>query len=199
MTPPSLKREFARKAWHLLLLLYLVVYWAAGRELFVRAMAAWVLIVFAVETLRLRVPAVQKTLLAPFALIIREREHGTYSGIFYTSVGIFLAAALFGADARVVAAAVFSLAFADSSAALVGMSVGRLRFVIRGQVRTVEGTTAGFAAALVCGRACGLPGPAALAAACAVAVVDCLPLPPDDNLWIPVASAAAATAALRLL
>ena len=199
MSPRPFKQELARKAWHLLLLLYLLFYWMAGRDLFVRGMLGWVALVFVVETLRLRVPAVQRALLVPFSLIIRDHELKTYSGIFYTSLGILLAAAFFGTDARVVAAAVASLAFADSAAALVGMSVGRLRFVIRGQTRTVEGAAAGFVAAFLCGWAAGLGPAAAAVAACGVEAVDCLPLPPDDNLWIPIASAAAATAALRFL
>src|SRR5579862_7737849 len=170
-----LKKELARKAWHLFLLGYLAVYFALGPELFLKAIAAWVAAVFLLETLRLRVSAVNQALLVPFSIIIREREHTTYSGVSYGALGIGLAALAFGKDPRVMTAAIASLALADSSAALVGMAFGRHAFVIRGQRRSLEGSAAGFAAALACGWAAGLGPRAAWAAAGGFLAADCLP------------------------
>ncbi|MBI4349682.1 MAG: hypothetical protein HY553_22795 [Elusimicrobia bacterium] len=191
-----LGRELARKAWHILILVYLALFLYLGRESFVRWMALWTVLVVAVETVRLSVPAAQSLLLAVFGPIVREREVHRYSGMVYTTLGVLGAAAFWGAEPRLVTAAVLSLALADASAALVGIAFGRVKFTIRGQTRSVEGAAAGFAVACLCGAWAGLPWGAVLAGAAAVTTIDCLPVPPDDNLWIPLASAAACGAAL---
>ncbi|MBI5200768.1 MAG: hypothetical protein HY925_04195 [Elusimicrobia bacterium] len=190
-----LGKELARKAWHVLILLYLALFLHLGQAAFVRWMIPWTLFVIAVETVRLKVPAAQKLILSVFGLIVREREIDRYSGIVYTTLGILGAAAFWGREPRVTAAAVLCLALADAAAALVGIAFGRLKFQIRGQTRSVEGSLAGFLVAWLCAAGAGLPFWARLAGAAAVTAIDVVPVPPDDNLWIPLASAAAFGAA----
>ncbi len=190
-----LGKELARKTWHVLILIYLACFLYLGQATFVRWMALWSVVVVAVETVRLNVPAAQRLLLGVFGPIVREREINRYSGIVYTTFGVLGAAAFWGREPRVVAAAVLCLALADAAAALVGIAFGRLRFQIRGQTRSVEGSAAGFVVAWLCGAGAGLPFWARLAGAVVVTAIDVVPIPPDDNLWIPLASAAAFGAA----
>lgn len=191
----DVRAELRRKAWHLLLLFYLVGYHLAGREAFLLLMSAWTLLIFAVETLRLRSDRVNRFLSEPFAGILRPKELTGYSGVLYTTLGCFAAGWLYGDAPRLISGAILSLALADSAAAIVGMAWGRLRFSVRGKTRSVEGAAAAFAVACVCGLAAGLGWPVALSGAGAVAALDFIPAPPDDNFWIPVAFAAAAGAA----
>lgn len=195
MALSTLGKELARKVWHVLILIYLALFLYLGQATFVRWMASWTIFVVLVETVRLNVPAAQTLLLSIFGPIVRKRELDRYSGSVYATLGVLGAAAFWGREPRVVTAAVLSLALADASAALVGIAFGRLRFRIRGQTRSVEGAAAGFVVAWLCGAAAGLPGWARLAGAATVTVIDCVPVPPDDNLWIPLAAAAAFGAA----
>lgn len=191
----DLRAELRRKAWHVLLLFYLLGYHLAGREAFLLLMGAWTALIFALESLRLRSAKVNRWLSEPFAGILRPKELTGYSGVLYTTLGCFAAGWLYGDAPRLVSGGVLSLALADSAAAVVGMAWGRIRFSVRGKTRSVEGAAAGFAVACGCGLAAGLGWPPSLAGAGAVAALDFVPAPPDDNLWIPVAFAAAAGAA----
>lgn len=194
--PAGLRRELARKLWHVLILVYLGLYLSIGQASFLRWMLAWSVFVFAAETVRLRVEAAQRLLMRFFGPIVREREVRSYSGMVFTNLGLLVTAALYGREPRLVTAAVLSLALGDAAAALVGMSLGRLKFSVRGQTRTVEGAAAGFVVATLCGAGAGLGWAPALAGGAAVTLVDCVPPPPDDNFWIPLASAVAAGAVL---
>ncbi|MBI4424093.1 MAG: hypothetical protein HY554_10225 [Elusimicrobia bacterium] len=192
----GLRRELRRKGWHLFLLLYLVVFLMAGQRAFLPWMLGWTAVVAVVETLRLRSAAVRDALAGPFSGIMREHEASCYSGVLYATLGVLGSAVLFGHEPRVVTAALLYLAFADTASALAGLAWGRRLFTILGSRRSLEGTAAGAGAALLCGAAAGLPWPATLAGAAAFAAVDSVPVPPNDNLWIPLASSFAVGAAL---
>lgn len=183
-----MKAELLRKAFHLLSLLYLAAYHLLGRPAALALLAAWIAAEGTLEALRLRRPAFNAMLIGLFGGIHRPSEEGKVSGIFWTSVGAWLTIALLGSKPRAVAAALLYLAFGDGVAALVGKSIGRIPIPLLARRKTVEGTLACFAVCAAAGFAAGLPAPALWAGAAVAAGVEFLPVPVDDNLWIPVLS-----------
>ncbi|MDX6769005.1 MAG: hypothetical protein SF051_05695 [Elusimicrobiota bacterium] len=186
---PELLREFARKAFHMLSLAYLAAFHLAGWPLAGRLMAVWLLVCLAVETARLKVPAVERVLTGLFAGLIRETEKKHFSGIVHTTAGCLIAMLVGGGDSVIVTAAILQLAFADAAAALAGKAWGHTRLF--GGKKTLEGSLAGFAAGLACALAAGVPPGPAAACALAVSLVELLPTTGwfNDNLTMPAASA----------
>lgn len=183
-------RELLRKLFHMLSLVYLAVFAALGREATLWLLGAFFLLDAAVESARLRWPELNRRLLAPFRGITREHEAERFSGIYWTTLGCWLAIWAFGGRPRAVAAGLVFLAAGDAAAALVGRAVGRLRFRSGGRMKSVEGSAACFVVCALAARALGFGWPGALAGAAAATVVELLPVPFDDNLWLPLVSAA---------
>ncbi len=89
--------------------------------------------------------------------------------------------------ARAAMAGILYGGLADAAAAVVGRAFGRTR--IRGG-RTVEGSTAFYITALAIGIVVArLSTPTAALTALALALVELLPLPVDDNLFLPLLGA----------
>ncbi len=181
-----IRLELRRKLFHLLILLYLGAYWLIGEPLIRPAMAAWTALIVVVEVARLKTAFVRDLIQWFFGPIIREKESGRFTGAFYSSLGITTAVFLYRGRPTAITAALLFLAFADSSSALVGRIWGRRFYNLRGETRSLEGTAAGFAAAVICGLGAGLDLPRCLLGALVFSAVDAAPIPPDDNFWIPV-------------
>ena len=187
------RMEAGRKAFHFLCLLYLGAYHALGRAGVLPVLGAWMAVIVAVESLRLRNPAVNAYLLSTFRGIHRPAEEKKVSAIIWTSTGCWLTFLLFGSDPRRVDAGVLCLAFGDAAAALVGKTLGRRIFEFRGKRKSFEGSAACFAACAVCVLAVGYGPGGALAAALAATALELAAPPPDDNFWLPLAAAAVLT------
>jgi len=185
----ELLREFGRKTFHQLSLVYLVAFHLLGWPLVAYAMCVWFPIVFIIETARLKVPAVERFLLGLMGGLMRESERAHYSGIIFTTAGSFAAMLIARGDPVIVGAAILQLAFGDTASALVGKAFGRTKLF--GGVKSLEGSLAGFAVGFAAALACGVRPGAAFAAALAGSLAELLPTTPvfNDNLWIPVASA----------
>lgn len=183
---PELRREVLRKLFHALSLVYLGAFLLLGRTGTLALLGAWILLACAVEALRLRRPGLNEALLRFFGGIHRESEARKVSGIVWTSVGCWLAIAFYGGQPAVVAASFLCLAFGDSAAALVGRSVGRVPIGLFGRRKTLEGSLACFGVCALACWACGFRGAALWLAALAATAVELLPVPLDDNLWLPV-------------
>ncbi len=185
----DLRREFGRKAFHMLSLVYwagfLVVGWPRAGYL----LAAWLAVVLAVETARLKIPAVERFLVGLFEGMIRDTERAHYSGIVHTSAGSLAAMLIARGDPRVVGAAIGQLAFGDAAAALCGKAFGRTK--ILGGKKSLEGSLAALSACYAVAYACGVGAKAALASAAVATAVELLPTTGffNDNLWMPVSSA----------
>ena len=195
MVKNELLREFARKSFHQLSLVYLGAFHFFGWPAITTWMAVWLFVVFVIETARLKVPSVERALVGFFAGLIRDSERRHYSGIIHTTAGSFAAMLIARGDPAIVSAAILQLALADSASALVGKAFGRTKLF--GGKKSLEGSLGGLAVGFAAALACGVSPGAALAAALAGALVELLPTTPytNDNLWIPVASATV----LRLL
>lgn len=185
----DLRREFGRKAFHMLSLAYLGAFHLLGWPRVGFAMAVWLPIVIVIETLRLKVPAIERALFSFFEGMIRETERKHFSGIFHTTTGSFAAMLIARGDPRIVGAAILQLALGDAASALVGKAFGRTKLF--GGLKSLEGSLAGFAVGFAAALACGVRPGAAFAAALAGSLAELLPTTPwfNDNLWIPIASA----------
>lgn len=184
----ELRREFVRKAFHALSLVYLAAYIRLGRAGAAGAIGAWLLLEGLLEVLRLRVPAFNDRLMRFFGGIHRESEFSRASGIWWSALGSWAVIVLYGDETKAVTAALLYLAFGDGAAALVGKSWGRHTFELARRRKSLEGSCACLLVCLLCGILAGLPCRALWAGALAATIVELLPLPFNDNLWLPLVS-----------
>ena len=185
----EMKRELARKAFHMLSLVYWIAFAFLGWPKAAYWMGGWLIVVLAIETARLRVPAFERRLVGLFDGMIRETERRHFSGIFHTTAGSLAAMLIARGEPVIVGAAIGSLAFGDAAAALVGKTFGK-RKILGGQ-KSLEGSLACFAVSYAVTIGVGVRPGAALASALAASVVELLPTTGffNDNLWTPVAAA----------
>lgn len=184
----DLGRELVRKSFHMLSLAYLGAYWLIGWPRVLPWLALWYAVVAAVETARLYHKPFNELLMSPFLKFHRPEERDDYSGIFHTTGGALLAVAAFGAEARVVSAAICCLALGDAAAAVVGKSVGGPRLLGK---KSWAGSSACLVACLAVGRFWGFGWGASLLAALAATAIELRPTTRwfNDNLWMPPATA----------
>jgi dolichol kinase len=186
----DLRREFGRKAFHMLSLVYWGAFLLLGWPRAPRWLAVWLGVVLTIETARLKVPAVERRLVSFFEGMIRDTERRHFSGIVHTTAGCLAAMLIARGDRAIVGAAIGQLAFGDAAAALAGKAFGRTK--ILGGKKSLEGSLACLAAAYAVAVLVGVRAPAALASAVAATVVELLPTTGffNDNLWLPAVSAA---------
>ncbi|MBI3549342.1 MAG: hypothetical protein HY078_09910 [Elusimicrobia bacterium] len=189
MISAELRMEALRKVFHLLSLIYLAAFHHLGRDLTIRLLAGWILLEGAVEAVRLRVPYVNETLIAMFCGIHREEETNRVSGILWTSIGCLLTMVCFGDRPLLVDAALLYLAFGDMAAAMVGKAFGRVNIGFWGRKKTLEGSVACLAVCAAAGLAAGLSPAAALAGAVTATAIEIVPVPLNDNFWMPIGAA----------
>lgn len=182
------KRELRRKLFHGLSLVYLAGYYVLGKTLFLKVIGAFILLEGAVEIARLQTPALNMYLMRYFGGIHRSQEAHRVSGVFWTSLGCALTVVFFGERSDWVTAGLLYLALGDAMAALAGKAFGRITFKLGGRTKSVEGSLACFTVCLAAGWAAGLPPLAIVVGASVATIVELLPVPLDDNLWIPLTS-----------
>jgi dolichol kinase len=191
----SLRREAARKAFHVASVILPLAVWVLPRPVGVAALTTLAVVALLVDWTRLRVRVVRYHFLRYTRTMLRPHERRGPAGATYMAVAYALALLLFPGPVAV--AAMLYNGLGDASAALVGKRFGRHR--------TPWGKSwEGFAAALVVcflvGVALpGIPLPAALLGAVAAAAVELAPLPVDDNLRVTLVGGAALRAGTALL
>lgn len=138
---------------------------------------------FVADVLRLRVPAANRLFFTVFRKLASPREAGSLASSTWYALGATLVWALTpGAPA---VAAILVLGLADPAASVVGRTWGRTP--LGKGTRLGSGTFFGVACAVLLVTA---GWPAALPAAVAATVAEVIPFGPDDNLTIPLATAA---------
>ena len=150
-------------------------------------------IAIVVETVRFRIPSLNKFLLRWLRPLLKETEDRTPTGATYISLSALASFLLF--DKSVAISVLFFLSVGDPIAAVVGSRMKGFRVFGKS-----PGGTAAFAAASF-----GMVGIlsvtdavsyhwALLVGACVAALTELLPMPLDDNLTIPLVSGAVVTA-----
>jgi len=188
MVSADLKREFRRKIFHSLSLVYLGLYHLLGVEAFLLGITAFMVAEGTLELIRLKEPRVNEALMSYFGGIHREAEASRISGVLWTSLGCAATVVLFGGRPMLVALGLTHLALGDAAAALAGKSFGRFRVSILGKTKSLEGSLACFFVCFAAAKLIGFDLRICAASAAAATLVEALPVPLDDNLWIPLAS-----------
>lgn len=169
-------------------IILLEIYIIAGRRLALVLFAMLLAGILLFDFARMRIPAFGLWAQAKLSSLLRPGEEGKISGSPSYILGI--AATLFLFKLPVAVAAVLFLAFGDVAASIVGETWGRARFL----GKSLEGTAAFIAAALIAGMAAGALGyaptlPVLAAGAVVAAFVEFFtPRALNDNLTIPLAS-----------
>ena len=182
--PGVMKKEIKRKAFHFLSLVYAAGYFFLERGTVLEILGTLLAVESCVEFGRFLVPGFNQKLVGIFGGIHREEEVRRASGIFWTLLGSFLTMLLFRRR-EVVLCAMGFLVFGDAAAALVGIQFGKHR-IFHG--KSLEGSLAFFLVSLAVGLFFFSPLPALVGAFLAT-LVELIPLPYNDNLWIPLVSA----------
>lgn len=187
----DLRGEFARKALHLLSLVLPVGMLVLPYAEALTALVALSVVAIATEIGRDRSAAAHALIDRWLGWMMRpgEREPGSgFCGATWVVVTATLLLAAFPASVAASAMAVGLVG--DAAAALVGSSLGRVRWP--GSKRTVEGTMAFVVAgALVMLFFGEFPWSVRIAAVASAAVAELLPIPVNDNLLVPFAAAGA--------
>jgi dolichol kinase len=187
--------ETKRKLFHFLSAAYALLFTFAGRPVSLWVLGLLLALVATLEAARLRVPALNKKLIGYFGGIHREEEVRRPSGILWTLTGCFLTIWLVP-HKDIALAALWYLAVGDAAAGLVGRTWGHIRL---GR-KSLEGSLSCFVTCWFVGAVI-LHSPFGsleiLFGALVATIVEALPLPLNDNLWIPTVSGLFLTA-LRL-
>lgn len=182
MGPPSF--ESARKLIHLLggliPLIYLLLNLTKLQALLILGGLALPFIV--ADVLRLRWPALNRWFHTLFQGAMRPGEERRPTGSTYYLVACWFTILAF--EQTVAAAALLILACADTAASVVGQAIGGTRLT---KGKTLSGTGAFVVTAFLVTLPL-FPATTAFAGAIIAAVTECLPLPLDDNITIPLAA-----------
>lgn len=186
--------QVERKLYHLVmgLVCFGLYQWLLDRQQALIVLCSVGLFSVVLDLLRLRVPALNRWLIARFSTLLRPAEHQGLTGHSFFVLGMICLVFLF--EKPTTQLALLFLSVGDPVASYVGGRWGRVRVV---GSKTVEGALAGFVANfavamlyIVASEACSLSPCIVAAAAFSLAgtLSELVPLPVDDNLSIPVLS-----------
>lgn len=179
------KDELNRKIFHMLILVYAFGYMFLSKWLTVWVVGAIIVVVAAMETVRLTNTKRNAYFLKLFGEFHRREEKRKISGLIWTLSGAFLAMLIFP-DEKIVFASFLYLAFGDAFAAIVGRSIGRHK--ILGGKKSLEGSAACFIVCFITGLFL-FNWQFALIAAVIVTLVEAVPWPLNDNFWMQIVNA----------
>lgn len=167
-------------------------------------MATATAIFITVDLLRLRMNPLKDIFVILFGSLLRRREFNSLTGGSYLMLASLVCMIVFGSSSAgrgVFTAAISFLVIGDTVAAIVGLSVGRIR-VFR---KTLEGTLAGLAACIGVAFAVravpglDLPIGIGILGAVSASVVEALPFEINDNVVVPLFSGAVMMIAMQLV
>jgi glycerol-3-phosphate acyltransferase PlsY len=167
-------------------------------------MAAATAIFLLFDVLRLRLKGLKSVFIIVFGSAMRRKELSSLTGGSYLMLASLVCMLIFGSSQTgrgVFIAAVSFLAVGDTVAAIVGISIGRIR-VFR---KTLEGTLAGLLACIgvawVVSILPGLDLPLGIGilGAVSASTVEAIPIEVNDNVVIPLLSGAVMMTALAIV
>lgn len=179
--------EVPRKLFHLLTGGYILMYLALPKSACLGALAVLGVAAATLEWLRLTRPELNALFSRYFHRLQRAEESTRPTAILYGIVGAFVTILVFD-NRDVVIAALGFLVFGDAAAALGGKAFGKRRWPWAPD-KSQEGSLA-FATVCSVWGLFFLPAPVAVLGAVASALLESLPLPGNDNFWIPVLAGA---------
>lgn len=182
--PGRIKRELARKAFHVSSASLPLLVWLVPHAIAVAVLVPVALVALATDYTRLRFRFPRYHFLRLTRRMLRPHERHAFAGATWMAVAYALAVVLFPRPIAVMA--MLFNGFGDAAAALVGKRWGRRR---TSWGKSWEGFAAGAAvnlvvASLVCYLAPQVPLAAAAAGALTAAVLEFVDLPVDDNLRV---------------
>jgi len=183
--PPRIRRELARKAFHVSSASLPLLVWVAPRWLALAVLLPTAAVAVTVDWTRLRYRGPRYLFLRYTRRMLRHHERRRFAGATYMAVAYATAVVLFPKPIAVMA--MLFNGFGDAAAALVGKRFGRHR---TRWGKSWEGFAAGLAVNLAVGLGIGalsggvLPAAAAAAGGTAAAVLEFLDLPIDDNVRV---------------
>ena len=182
--PPRIRRELARKAFHISSASLPLLVWLAPRWLALAVLLPMAAVAVGVDWTRLRFRAPRYWFLRYTRRMLRHHERRRFAGATYMAVAYALALVLFPKPIAVMA--MLFNGFGDAAAALVGKRFGRHRTAWG---KSWEGFAAGLTvnlavAVAISSLAPSVPLLAAAAGAATAAVLEFLDLPIDDNVRV---------------
>jgi dolichol kinase len=190
-------KHLGRKLYHLFGGLGLLsLYYVLGRDHALPVYGALFLIVLAVDTARLKIPAFNRFVFSRFGSFVRPSEANKLTGTPPYILGIGLSLYLYRPEAA--SAAICFLACGDVAATAVGERYGRTKI----GSKSLEGTAAFVVAAVSAGFLLSAAGVSLMPeviilGALVAAGAELLTLPVNDNLIIPLVSGGAMELMLR--
>jgi len=181
---PRIRRELARKAFHVSSASLPLLVWMAPRWLALAVLLPTAAVAVGVDWTRLRFRAPRYWFLRYTRRMLRHHERHRFAGATYMAVAYAAAVVLFPKPIAVMA--MLFNGFGDAAAALVGKRFGRHRTAWG---KSWEGFAAGLAVNLAVGLTIAslsgtVPALAAVAGGSAAAVLEFLDLPIDDNVRV---------------
>lgn len=169
-------------------------------------LAGVTIIFLLVDFLRLRLTSVKSIFIVLFGSMLRRKELSSLTGASYLMLASLACMLIFGLGpagrvSGVFIAAMSYLALGDTAAAIVGLSVGRVK-IFR---KTLEGTVAGLLVCVgVAGAVSALPGldfpiGIGILGAVSASLVEALPIEVNDNVVIPLLSGTVMMVALQIV
>ena len=182
-----------RRLFHLVgCLLLAILAMVISRDLFLWLLLSLAIAFLLVDAIRLTWPAVNRLFVRLFSCLMRQQETTGLNASTYVLVGSLLTLFLFDRDIAV--AGLIFLGAGDAIAGMVGERWGRHKLLNK----SLEGTAAFFISCVVVGlifkyAALDISLAVLILGALSAAIVELLPLPVNDNLTIPLLSAAIMT------
>lgn len=180
--------EIGRKAVHVSAILIPIGYYFSSEKLGRTVLIILTVLSFAIEAIRLNQPRIRTFFYIFFGRLVRDHERYNLLGATYLLLSSLICAYAF--EKAIAVASLSFLILGDTSAALVGKSIGRVRIF----GKTLEGSLACFVVCLAVGWVIPeLSLRRAVAGAAMATLIELLPVPLDDNLRIPLAAGFAMT------
>lgn len=184
--------EIARKLLHLFALIIPILYYLIpSHTISVIILLIVTLIFLTVDFLRLHLNPIKGVFVVLFGSLLRRKEFSSLTGGSYLLLASLVTLLIFNDTPGVFIAAISFLSIGDTVAAIVGLSIGRIK-IFR---KSLEGTIACLAACIVVAYivsilpAKNLDFRIALWGGVSAAVVEALPIEVNDNVVIPILSA----------
>ena len=179
--------EIKRKLLHFFTILYPILYNILPTRISILISGLLVLLDIIIETIRLSFPKFNEFILKTLKGFYREHEKNNISTLIWTFSGAFLTIFIFHDKTAVVTVSLLYMVFGDSAAGLIGSFFGRLKFQIINNKKSFEGSFSCFMVCFICGLIF-LPWQVALIGAIVATIIEVLPLPLNDNFWLPIIS-----------